>query len=329
MYYYVFVCVFVFYKCILNITLIKLNHLDSKIIFQHKHYLHLQIERQQQMFSLTTYFNNLSMDVIQNDSSNAENTIQLKDIDLNSDDGMEVDTPKNVCKTFENMKINIAKGISIIDTYTTQIDKYICLGVPNLYCQKHFDDEDFIHCYLILPDEMMQYITNQNTQSIFSYSVDYIIKNKINVDFKTISNSENMSKNADEVFAKTIYIYYYINNFHGLPNTIPNSQKLASLPSEFLDWVLNLINMIKKFININPLSEEYENMDQYLKELIYGINVIICHVKMVINHHNVLNLPIYAMADKYISKFFRNVNNLCVILIYFKLTIRGFIHINY
>lgn len=273
------------------------------------------------MFSLTTYFNNLSMDVAQNDVSN---TIQLKDIDLNSDDRMVVDNPKNISENFENMKLTLSEGVSIIDTYTTQIDKYICLGVPNLYCHKYFDDEDFIHCYLILPEEMMQYITNQNTQSIFSYSVDYIIKKKINVDFKTISNSENMSKNADEVFAKAAYIYHYVNNFHGIPNTIPTSQKLASLPSEFLDWVLNLISMIKKFININPISGEYENMDQYLKELIYGINVLICHVKMVINHHNVLNLPIYAMAEKYVSKFFRNVNNLCVILIYLKLTIGGY-----
>jgi hypothetical protein len=294
------------------------------------------------MYSLATYFNNLSMNNeiqeiqtqndSQNESQNIVDTIQLQNFDdfsqfeqlgLNQGEEMAVDKTKNDVENFQNMRLNIVGGISIIDTYTTQIDKYICLGVPNLYSHKHFDDEDFVYCYLILPNEMLNYITNQNTQSIFSYTVDYIIKNKINVNFKTISNSENMVKNADEIFAKAVYVYHYVNHFHGLPNTISNSEKLASMPSDFLEWVLNLTNMIKKFININPLSEEYENMDQYLKELIYGINVIICHVKMVINHHNVLNLPIYAMADKYISKFFRNVNNLCVILIYLKLTIRG------
>jgi hypothetical protein len=95
------------------------------------------------------------------------------------------------------------------------------------------------------------------------------------------------------------------------------------MPPEFMNWISNVLKILLKHININPDSKIYESTNVYFKELLYGLNLLICHIKMTINHHSVMNIPIYNMCHKKIDKFFTNVNNMCIIMILLKLSLDG------
>jgi hypothetical protein len=224
--------------------------------------------------------------------------------------------------------------------YSPQIDKLLNMGVPNLYCQEYFDDEDFIYSHLILPSQIQNYITQNATISIYDYVINYILKTKIQINFKTVVaqidvnpydpfnpnnlNNLNTYTNANELYAKVVYVYQYVYNFYTLPTTMSLVEKINRMPPDLLQWITNIIESLRLYININPTNQMYESLNQYSRELLYGLNLLICHIKIIINHHKVLNLPIYAMNEKHINKFFRTVNNLCSIIIYFKFAIGGF-----
>ena len=104
-------------------------------------------------------------------------------------------------------------------------------------------------------------------------------------------------------------------------------QRILHLPNDILKWVDNLITLVKQSLNIKLISydnqqnhqKEYIHISkQYYDELLNGIGLCVLHLKMIINHHNANSIQFLCMEDTYINKFFRVLNNLCIIIIFMK-----------
>lgn len=265
------------------------------------------------MFQITDYFSKMKIHDTQ-DNTQSQIILEQSLANLNFYDS-------------QKPNINLIKYKNI-EEFKTRIENDLIYGVPNLYCTDYFDDEDFIYNFLCLPDNIINILTKNNTMSIFEYVFDYIIKNKVIIDFKHLDTQINASDNdhkirAFELYTKTIYIYQYIYSFYNLPLTMSSREKISTMPIDLFQWISNLIEMIKININIDPLSKVYQDEPQYLRELVFGMNVLISHIKMILNHHRVLDLNIYNIEEKYIEKFFRTTNNLCTILIYLRITLNS------
>jgi len=189
------------------------------------------------------------------------------------------------------------------------------LGVPNIYCDgEHFDDEDFIYNHFNLSEHLSYLFQNDNTVPELDSSV---------INFTELEIS------PQNVYYKIIYIYQFIHYFHTTLNTIPFKKRIKHLPQEFLIWTDNIVSIIRNTINMPNMyttlcvyQNEYhtilKNMDQYFKDMVYGLNLCVCHLKMILNHNKIRQIHFWDMEEKYIEKFFRILNNLCIIVIYMK-----------
>ena len=232
-------------------------------------------------------------------------------------------------------------NLDIYDSST--IDKYekkMYLDIPNVYCNGisyGLDDEDFIHTKLKLPSRI-KYIINGNKEEadfagesgIPSYVINFIEKNKINLNFYEIEVDSN------NIYAKIIYIYQYINYYYNDLKYLSPLERINHIPNDMLIWVDNITTILRNTIDnsgisidlnesnstINSLDifRESRNIkEDYVKSLIYGLNLIVCHLKMILNHHKTYQIPLYRMDEAHINKFFNILNNLCIIMIYIKL----------
>ena len=250
-------------------------------------------------------------------------TALLMDTEIDTEIDTNILDIPNLSGSLESCKISHTISQSI-DEYTKRIEKCIHLGVPNMYCSQHFDDEDFIYNKLVLPDAITSYYTSFDC-TFPEYVFDYIVKNKICIDFSKVDHN---------VYQKTLYIYQYVLQFQS--EYISKADKHNYIQHDLFNWVSNLISCIKSYININPMSIAYIDMSSWYKELLYGIIVTSTHLKMLIKcqlrgiyHSNIVDQQANQQGEQYtqfehINKFYRVLNNLCVILIYFKVTYGGF-----
>ena len=65
-----------------------------------------------------------------------------------------------------------------------------------------------------------------------------------------------------------------------------------------------------KFCNINDTKIYYD-------ELLYGLKLTLCHLKLLINYYKNLDINIYNMSEYHIKKMFRILNNMCILIIHF------------
>lgn len=199
-------------------------------------------------------------------------------------------------------------------------------GIANEYCNgENFDDEDFIYNHFKLSKKLSYLVRNDNT-------VNDIDDNIINFSDNTIS--------PEIVYYKILYIYQFVHYFHTTLNTFKMKKRIMHLPLEFLLWVDNIVSIIRNTINVTDMNtslcvyqndkfsnydmenmenmSNIENLEHYFKDMVYGMSLCICHLKMILNHHRSRNIDFWNMEEKYIEKFFRVLNNLCVIIIYMK-----------
>ena len=203
---------------------------------------------------------------------------------------------------------------NVIDEYDNS--PYVCFGIPNKYCKIHFDDEDFICIRYDISNAIKKYIKDNN------YCDDYTISietengtcDGIIVDYS--SNDDN----PDIIYAKILYIYQYINNYYDDLKHLKPIERIKYLPENLINCVENIINSLKKIINNDTLQcmSFVSIEDIYFKELVYGLNVIICQLKLMLNHFKKCTL--WHMEETHIKQFFKIVNNICVIIIFMKFT---------
>ena len=192
-------------------------------------------------------------------------------------------------------------------------------GIPNEYCNgEDFDDEDFIYNRFKLTDNLAYLVQNDNTvQEIDNSIINFT---------ETIISPEN-------VYYKTLYIYQFVHYYYTTLRELKSNERIKHLPLEFLLWVDNIVSIIKNTINITSMDttlcvfqNEDENQNEiilknlgnYFKDLVYGMSLCVCHLKMILNHHSARQINFWDMEEKYIGKFFRVLNNLCIMVIYMK-----------
>jgi len=222
-----------------------------------------------------------------------------------------------IIKSIDPTEININNNN--YNNYNNNYNKYNILrviGIPNIYCDgENFDDEDFIYNHFKLSDNLSYLVRNDNT-------VSELDSNIINFQDITIS--------PENVYYKILYIYQFVHYFHTTLNTIyPYKNRIKHLPDDFLTMVDNIVSIIRNTINItnmntslcvyqNTGSSIIKNIEKYLRDMVYGLNLCVCHLKMILNHHRIRRIQFWDMEEKYIEKFFRILNNLCIIVIYMK-----------
>jgi hypothetical protein len=288
----------------------------------------------------------LTMNDILYQQQSYEEDILIDTKEINTE---EIDNTDNIISDMQNLTINETNNL-IIDLFENNLDIYSIyndikiksldptefntkneyneynkfnkynilrvLGVPNIYCNgEDFDDEDFIYNRFKLSEHLSYLVQNDNT-------IPELDANIINFGDTTIS--------PENVYYKTLYIYQFVHYFNTSLNTInPYKKRITHLPQEFLVWIENIVSIIRNSIDItnmktilcvyqNTNHAIIKNVEQYFKDLIYGLNLCVCHIKMILNHHRIRQIHFWDMEDKCIEKLFRILNNLCIIVIYMK-----------
>ena len=191
-----------------------------------------------------------------------------------------------------------------LDVYDEK-DYFLELGVPNTYCKKYFDDEDFVYSKLKLSDAVD---INLNV-------IDYITSTGVMIDF-----SEN-TLDTHKIYAKTLYLYQYVNSYFTSLSNIRPLERIKHMPQDMLSWIENMVTTIKYILDkqLFNYTKGNDNLEEeHFNEFIYGLKLTICHIKMVLNHYRILNIHIYNMEEKHIKKLFKVLNNMCIIIIYLR-----------
>jgi hypothetical protein len=198
-----------------------------------------------------------------------------------------------------------------IDTFDNSPYVYVCFGIPNIYCSVHFDDEDFIFNRYLIPNDIKKKI--KINESINYYLENYCIGNNMIIDY------ECKSDDPDITYGKILYIYKFIEYYYKDLKHLKPIERIKHLPDTLLYWVENIVNIFKKIINNKTLKETtFETISNiYFKELIYGLNIIINELSLMLNHYKIITL--WDMEERHIKLFFKIVNNMCVIIIFIKL----------
>ena len=203
----------------------------------------------------------------------------------------------------------------------------VSLGVPNVKLNDNpfYDSEDFIYCHLILPqdysiiiaesyisDEHKDDIEMQNHMELINYSNSY----------------SNSIITLESVYEKIKYIYQYVKYYYSndLKHLSPN-ERLAFLPNDMLYWIDNIVCILRNVLDTEKLHsfsfrEVKTIRTDYFDELLYGLNLCVCHLKMIINHHiynQSRTIQMCSMCDKYTKQLFKILNNMCVIVLFMRL----------
>ena len=202
---------------------------------------------------------------------------------------------------------------NMLDKYDTS--PYICFGIPNKYCQKYFDDEDFIFNRYDITNDIKKYIKVNN--SIDEYTSNFCIGNGIMIDYN------NSNDNPDIFYAKILYIYNYINYYYKDLKDLTPIERIKHLPEHLLYWIDNIVSIFKTIINDESLKLDtfLSIEDIYFKELCYGLKIITHQLELLLNHYKSYSL--WNLEEKHIKLFFKIVNNMCVIIIFMKLNNRN------
>jgi hypothetical protein len=283
------------------------------------------------------------------------------------------DTTDNIINDMKSLSLDDAKHFRIdlfehhMDIYSAypsnydtipeiqneNIHKYkkLALGIPNVFCNKYFDDEDFIYSHLIFEDK--DDFKNSNSLQLYVDDEDYYMNDKYeNENENENDNSSNTIYEPDYTlvnFAETIYtpntisakvhyIYQFVKFYYSKTlYLLKPSQRVKHLPDTFIQWIDNLICIIRKVIDEreNLEKENYKQTQMqnqiqnqlfyinqktitkdYFDELHYGLGLTVCHLKMIINHHKFCKLHFWLMQEKYIEKLFTILHNLCVIVMF-------------
>ena len=320
-----------------------------------------EVDEVDEIYEISNSVNSMSLEEQQLYASGYIQNVQ-SDIQTDIQNDIQTYIDYNIVEEMDTLSIkdlpDFAKEPLIIDLFqhnldiydSSTIDKYekkMYLDIPNVYCNGisyGLDDEDFIHTKLKLPSRI-KYIINGNKEEadfagesgIPSYVINFIEKYKININFGEIDVDSN------NIYAKIIYIYQYINYYYNDLKYLSPLDRINHMPDDMLIWVDNITTILRNTIDnsgisidLNDTNESNNNSniyinsldifresrnikEDYVKSLIYGLNLTVCHLKMILNHYKKYQIPLYRMEEAHINKFFNILNNLCIIMIFIKL----------
>jgi len=186
-------------------------------------------------------------------------------------------------------------------------DRYIPLEVNNLICDKYFDDEDFIYYRLQLPIEIIDHISHTYQGDLIDY-------------FSTILTHTNREEFVNQdVYYNIISAYQYILNYYQQSDSLQATDKIKTFPQDYFNGVSLIINELRQQLKLTEnVQPQYRDMDIIDQELSYGLNMVVSHIHIIIKFYQKCGMNVYQLTDKHIKRFVRLVNNLSVIMIYFK-----------
>lgn len=266
-----------------------------------------------------------------------ETEIEMEmEMEMQMEMGMEIDSTNtssnkkmklfyNDYKSFQQFQTELGRELfeNEFDIYNCENIKYrkIVLDIPNYFSNQkksNLDIEDYIYTDLELPNHINKIIySSENT--VDNYVLKFIVNNNININF------HELKYNLDDVFAKTLYIFQFVSFYYTKIHILSFGEILNEMPNTLMQWTDNLIKLINaglktKFITYEDTQSKSNKIkEDYYEELCYGLNLCICHLKMIINHCNLENITLLYIDKEHITKFFRLLNNLCIIIIFMRL----------
>ena len=267
--------------------------------------------------NLDNMMSQLSMEEKQN--SNPPNMDMNMNMNMNMDMNMDMDMNMNMDTTFTFMDDELTRDLFInnLDIYKPK-ERYLELGIPNIYCNKYFDDEDFIYAKLKIQE--LTDNSNDTKDNTIDYNViNYISANNVVIDFtdKTLDTCK--------IYVKVLYLYQYVNSYYSSLSGMRPLERIKYIPGDLLIWIENIVGIIRYILDNDLFNfkaqDEHNDIDmkierEYFNELIYGLNLVVCHLKMLLNHYRILGIPLYNIEEQHIKKMFQVLNNMCVIIIY-------------
>ena len=251
-------------------------------------------------------------------------------MDMNMNMDMDMNMDMNTTFTFMNDDLANNLFINNLDIYNPK-ERYLELGIPNVYCNKYFDDEDFIYAKLKIQqlednsNDANDNVMNNVMDNTMDYNViNYISTNNVVIDFtdKTLDTRK--------IYTKVLYLYQYVNSYYSSLSGMRPLERIKYMPGDLFIWIENIVGIMRYILdndlfNFKDQDGHYGHNEldiiierEYFNELIYGLNLTVCHLKMLLNHYRILGIPIYNMEEKHIKKMFQVLNNMCVIIIYLR-----------
>lgn len=188
--------------------------------------------------------------------------------------------------------------------------RHAILEVPNVYCGQFFDDEDFIYSKLNFDISDIENIFDEDYLA-------YIMKHNLKI------NNVDIDLNPKTIIAKIQYIFQYVNSYFTNLRYLRTIERLEYMPIDLIAWISNIVDTIRMLLDkklFNYVKNETIPLIMF-QEMVYGLELITCHIKLICNHYKAqgidIMLEISKIEEKYFKKLMRLVNNLCVIIIYF------------
>lgn len=193
-------------------------------------------------------------------------------------------------------------GLDIYDENTNMK----LLGVPNLYCKMYFDDEDFIYARLKLT-----YGDTSSGDIYSNTSKDIIDISKLCINDKTYNYLQTINQNIN-------YLFHYVNIYYSDLKHFRPLERVYNLPGDYLQYLDSLVVNIKYMLDkdiFKYIENDIFTLEMF-NELLYGLQLITCHIKMLCNHYCMHGKTLKNMEEQHIKKIMRLANNLCVVMIF-------------
>lgn len=212
--------------------------------------------------------------------------------------------------------------------------KFLPLEVPNVFCYKYFDDEDYVYFTLRIPEEILANISTFKLeecdneidlfQNIAKKTRKLIKSNSIIADCVTNNYSNNFNKYYykydflnNEIYYKIITIYINVLKFYYNINT-SNLLTWSVFGNNLNNTLDGIFDQMHKEICFSYLENNYKCLDMLHKELIYGLRLIMSQLNIIRNFYRKHNLAFQNYNVKHQNRFIRLLNNFCVLMIFLK-----------
>jgi len=255
------------------------------------------------------------------DKENLDNVVEkLTEMDINEEKAMETYHGKN----------SKFKQDSIIPFDA----KYLPLEVPNIYCYKYFDDEDYVYFTLRIPEGIL---ANISTFRLEDCNNEIDLFEKIALKTRKLIKATNVYNDCvtddysnpksmyyykyeflnNKVYYKIITIYINVLKFYYNINT--NNMVKWSIFGNNLNATLdNIFEQMRAEICFSFLEDNYKCLDRLHKEIVFGLRLIMNQMDIIRNFYRKHNLAFQNYNVKHQNRFIRLLNNFCVLMIFLK-----------